>query len=97
MGIGLYRQEGDSLGGKLRVTTSLPERRESARQNIPLSSGDANDEYDKNIQIADLNALNACLAVIKWKKLRGFYLDEEREHLTTYTISFNMLINDDTP
>jgi molybdopterin/thiamine biosynthesis adenylyltransferase len=96
VGIGLYRR-GDSLGGKLRVTTSLPGRRESARQNIPLSGGDANDEYDKNIQIADLNALNACLAVIKWKKLRGFYLDEEREQLTTYTISFNMLINDDTP
>jgi molybdopterin/thiamine biosynthesis adenylyltransferase len=96
VGIGLYRR-GDSLGGKLRVTTSLPGRRESARHNIPLSGGDANDEYDKNIQIADLNALNACLAVIKWKKLRGFYLDEEREQLTTYTISFNMLINDDTP
>jgi hypothetical protein len=96
VGIGLYRRR-DSLGGKLRVTTSLPERRESARQNIPLSSGDANDEYDKNIQIADLNALNACLAVIRWKKLHGFYLDEEHEQLSTYTISFNMLVNDDTP
>jgi molybdopterin/thiamine biosynthesis adenylyltransferase len=96
VGIGLYRH-GDSLGGKIRVTTSLPERRESARQNIPLSSADGNDEYDKNIQIADLNALNACLAVIKWKKLRGFYLDEEHEQLSTYTISFNMLVSDDTP
>jgi ThiF family len=96
VGIGLYRRA-DSLGGKLRVTTSLPGRRESARQNIPLSSGDANDEYDKNIQIADLNALNACLAVIRWKKLRGFYLDEEHEQLSTYTISFSMLVNDDTP
>ena len=33
------------------------------------------DEYATNIQIADLNALNALMAVIKWKKLSGFYQD----------------------
>ena len=31
------------------------------------------DDYNRNIQIADLNALNAAFAVIKWKKLFGFY------------------------
>jgi hypothetical protein len=30
-------------------------------------------EYHTNIQIAELNALNASLAVIKYKQLRGFY------------------------
>ncbi|HTY11499.1 MAG TPA: ThiF family adenylyltransferase [Bacteroidota bacterium] len=94
VGIGLYKR-GDALGGKLRVTTSLPGRRESARENIPLSDDDALNEYDKNIQIADLNALNACLAVIKWKKLRGFYLDDEHEQLSTYTIAFNLLVSED--
>jgi hypothetical protein len=79
------------------VTTSLPERRGTSRENIPVSGGEAKDEYDKNIQIADLNALNACLAVIKWKKLRGFYLDDEHEQLTTYTIAFNQLTSGDTP
>lgn len=96
VGIGLYRQ-GDSLGGQIRVTTSVPGRRESARENIPISGGDGNDEYDKDIQVADLNALNACLAVIRWKKLRGFYLDLEQEQLTTYTIVFNQLTSEDTP
>jgi molybdopterin/thiamine biosynthesis adenylyltransferase len=96
VGMGLYRK-GDTLGGKLRVTTSLPGRRDSARENIPLSGGAPVDEYDKDIQIADLNALNACLAVIRWKKLRGFYLDEEHEQLTSYTISFNLLVSDDLP
>ena len=32
--------------------------------------------YRTNIQIAELNALNACLAVIRFKQLRGFYLEE---------------------
>ncbi|MGD1214702.1 MAG: ThiF family adenylyltransferase [Terriglobales bacterium] len=96
VGMGIQRH-GDSLRGQLRVTTSLPERRGTSRENIPVSGGEAKDEYDKNIQIADLNALNACLAVIKWKKLRGFYLDDEHEQLTTYTIAFNQLTSGDTP
>ena len=29
-----------------------------------------------NIQISELNALNACLAVIRFKQLRGFYFEE---------------------
>ena len=37
---------------------------------------DANDIYRTNIQISELNALNACLAVIKFKQLRGFYLQD---------------------
>lgn len=69
----------DALLGVLRVTTSTSSRRDhvSARKRIPYSAGDANNEYSRNIQIADLNALNAALAVIKWKKLRGFYLDAD--------------------
>ena len=29
-----------------------------------------------NIQIGELNAFNACLAIIKFKQLRGFYFEE---------------------
>jgi hypothetical protein len=42
-----------------------------------------------------VNMLNASLAVIKWKKLAGFYVDYEREHHTTYTLSGNMLLSED--
>ncbi|CAN2525454.1 MULTISPECIES: hypothetical protein [Burkholderia] len=49
--------------------------------------------YASNIQVADLNALNAVLAVIKWKKLRGFYRDLDREHHSTYTTDGNLLLN----
>jgi hypothetical protein len=60
VGIGVYRRE-DSLGGQIRVSTSLPGRRECARESMPFSEGDPDHEYDKDIQVADLNALNACL------------------------------------
>jgi hypothetical protein len=98
VGMGVYMTD-DSLGGILRVTSSTPKHREHvrAKNRIPFSDGDGNNDYARNIQIADLNALNAALAVIKWKKLFGFYLDLEREHHTTYTIDGNMLLNEDTP
>ena len=87
----------DSLHGVLRVTTSTNRKREhvKSKNRIPLSGGKSNDEYSKNIQIADLNALNAVLAVIKWKKLFGFYKDLENEYFSTYTIDGNALINED--
>lgn len=94
VGMGLELDEG-SLGGILRVTASTPERRGHARQRISFVGGGANDVYASNIQVAELNALNAALAVAKWKKIRGFYRDLEGEHHCTYTTDGNMLINGD--
>ena len=39
--------------------------------------------------------LNAALAVIKWKKLFGFYTDFEREFSSTYTLDGNHFLNED--
>jgi hypothetical protein len=94
VGMGLELDEG-SLGGILRVTASTPHKRDHARQRISFVGGGAEDIYASNIQVADLNALNAVLAVVKWKKIRGFYRDLEREHHCTYTTDGNMLINGD--
>jgi uncharacterized protein DUF6791/ThiF family protein len=96
VGMGIYL-ENKSLYGILRITTSTHEMRNHVRekQRIPFSEGDAEDEYSSNIQIADLNALNAQLAVVKWKKLFGFYGDLENEHFSAYTIDGNALVNED--
>lgn len=85
----------DSLRGTVRLTTSTPTMRGHLRTRVSLSAPGPEDEYDSNIQIADLNSLNAALAVIRWKKHFGFYLDFEREHHTTYSISTNALVSDD--
>ena len=50
-----------------------------------------------NVQIADLNSLNATLAVIKWKKLCGVYQDLEGEHHSTYSTNVNALTSDESP
>lgn len=94
VGMGVYLSEG-SLGGILRVTTSTPAQRDHVRNRISFSEDADRNEYDANIQIADLNALNAALAVIKWKKLMCFYQDLEHEHDSTYTIGGNLLLNED--
>lgn len=96
VGMGLELDEG-SLGGILRVTASTPEKRDHVHQGrISFSGGGEKDLYSSNIQVADLNALNAALAAIRWKKLRGFYRDLEGEHHCTYTTDGNMLLNGDT-
>ncbi|MEZ5874817.1 MAG: ThiF family adenylyltransferase [Hyphomicrobiales bacterium] len=89
----------DKLRGIVRVTTSTESLRAHVhdKKRIGLSAGAADDVYAKNIQIADLNALNAALAVIKWKKISGFYLDLDDEHHCTYTLDGNMLLNEDKP
>jgi hypothetical protein len=96
--IGMGVELGDrGLCGILRVTTSTPTTRDrvGAQARIPLAGGGAKDVYASNIQVADLNALNAVMAVIKWKKLCGFYCDLEGEHHSTYTLDGNMLLNED--
>ena len=87
----------NSLLGVLRITLSSNQQRDHIKKKarISYSDGDGNNDYSRNIQIADLNALNAALAVIKWKKLVGYYKDLENEHFSTYTIDGNMLINED--
>lgn len=87
----------DQLRGIVRVTTSTTEKRDHVRENqrIGLIGGEADGVYSHNIQIADLNALNAALAVIKWKKICGFYQDFDQEHFMAYTLDGNTIANED--
>ena len=96
VGMGLTLEEG-SLGGILRLTVSTPERRDVVRNKVSFAaSGEEEDPYASNIQVADLNCLNAALAVVRWKRMRGFYRDLEREHHASYTIDGDLLINRDS-
>jgi len=96
VGMGIFLTSG-SLGGILSITLSTSQMREHVRKNnrISFADGDALGEYNTNIQIADLNALNAVLAVIKWKKLCGFYHDDEHEYHSSYLIGGNKVLNED--
>lgn len=95
VGMGVELTDDASLIGILRVTTSAPEMRSHFRQRVGFADAVGDNDYDRNIQVADLNCLNAALAVVRWKKACGFYHDVEREHTSTYTIDGNMLLSED--
>ena len=88
----------EKISGSLRVTLSSEEKRSHVRDRarIPFDAAAADGEYGRNIQLADLNALNASLAVIRWKRHVGFYADLEHEHNSVYAIDGNHLLNEDT-
>jgi hypothetical protein len=94
--VGTGVQVGDNkLLGIVRVTTSTPRKRDHFAKCVSFNDT-KDDAYSTNLQIADLNMLNAAFAVIKWKKLCGFYQDMEHEHDSTYTINENQLLSDQT-
>ena len=54
--------------------TSRPRRQQTIRDAGLIELQDQPDDvYHSNIQISELNALNAAIAVVKFKQLRGFY------------------------
>jgi len=69
--------------------------REHLKTRIAFSDDGGENDYSTNIQIAELNALNAALAVIKWKKLFGYYQDQSKEFNSVYSINDGVLINED--
>ena len=76
VGMGLNRRRGP-LNGMLRTTYYSVEHARITRDKALAPLADApDDEYRTNIQISELNALNACLAVIRFKQIRGFYFEE---------------------
>ena len=62
------------LVGLCRTTLVTPTENEHFGDHVPLDSDDGADAlYRQNIQVADMNALNAQLAVMIWKQYFGFY------------------------
>lgn len=84
----------DELFGIVRVTSSTERKNDHIENRISFVQ-EVGNEYDDNIQIADLNALNATMAVIKWKKFVGFYHDSKKENHSEYTVEFNLLTSED--
>lgn len=95
VGMGIQLGEDNTLGGIVTVTTSTPKKRDHFRGRTAFSDGESANEYSYNVQIAELNALNAALAVIKWKKLCHYYHDVTKEHWCAYTIRSNQLTSED--
>ena len=95
VGMGAQETEG-GLAGMLRVTSSFPGSRDHVWADTSIDfEAPAEDGYDRNIQTAELNSLNAGFAVVAWKKYYGFYADWEHAHSMLYTVARNKILNED--
>lgn len=80
VGLGLDRKHG-TLGGMLRATYFSVENAHRILQKQWVNLIDTDEGlYHTNIQIAELNAMNACLALIRFKQIRGFYTESDALH-----------------
>lgn len=95
VGMGVKRNENDLLG-TIRVTVATPESNSHLQHRIG-SDEMVENEYTSNIQIVELNCLNATLAVIRWKKIIGFYQDLKGEFNNLYFINTGKMLNEDFP
>ena len=94
-GIGVGLVDGQ-LDGCARVTFVPADADEAtATRYLPFGDDDEGEDdlYDKGIQIAEMNALNATLAVLRWKRSLAFYRDHRREVNAVYMVEGNMLTN----
>jgi molybdopterin/thiamine biosynthesis adenylyltransferase len=87
VGMGVEKENG-SLDGIIRTTLFTPETAEAAMLRVPTDSRDEANAYRTYVQIAELNALNAALAVIRYKQLRGFYADDHNYFNLLDSIAF---------
>ena len=96
VGMGIVRAP-NGLQGIVRVLTCTPEKRDHLSRRLSFGDDDEpENEYATNIQIAELNALNAALAVIRWKRLIGFYRDAGGEYYSSYQIATGSISNEET-
>lgn len=93
MGIDVPKENNFGLSGMCHVTFVTRDTADFFKKNTSFSENEG-DLYNTNIQVADINALNATLAVIKWKKLLGYYLDIKNELKSVYTVDFNGIVRE---
>lgn len=86
-GVGLSKDT-NGLAGQVRITMATPGRSDHLDRDGLISYFVGDDaEYDTNIQVDELNALTANLAVLRYKKFLAFYADLEGELHTVFVVN----------
>lgn len=92
-GMGIIHKD-DFLNGQLRVSLFDSTNYKYIPQHVDFSE-ESDDAYNTNIQIAELNALNATMAVIKWKQYFKVYMDNNRKQQAIYVIEEGEIAHED--
>ncbi len=90
VGIGVEKiTENTQLFGRARVT--LVEHDKGSLVDMLPTVDDQEDALYNNIQLVELNAINAMLAMVKYKQMLGFYADEKKPQSLKYITSWSAL------
>lgn len=84
--MGMDVRRNGALSGEIRTTfcSADEEGKQNSQKYINMTGVAYANEYDANIQIVELNSLNAALAVIRWKRECGFYGPANRQRGVSY-------------
>lgn len=96
VGMGLKRH-GGPISGTVRTTYFPHDSGHTVRSKgyVP-ETNPPDDVYKSNIQIAEINALNAALAVLRYKQIRGFYAGPAPLNQLLLTLdNLSLLVPDD--
>jgi hypothetical protein len=85
---------GDKLQAIVEINGSTVDNRTIFRETVDFGELDPDDPYAENIQVADLNALNAAMAVLWWKKWAGVYVSSKQTYSTLINVYFDALYTD---
>ena len=88
VGMGVRIENGKLTGGCQAVL--CPQDPAEIQGLIPNGGLAFGEQAYRNIQVSEIHALNAALAVIKWKRFRGQYPDQDHL-LSSYSIDWNRL------
>ncbi|MFZ2161894.1 MAG: ThiF family adenylyltransferase [Sideroxyarcus sp.] len=91
VGMGLTKIEDSmSVRGNCRATLCTPEKNDHLDVCLDVHDEAAEGIYS-NIQVADMNAMNAVLAVMLWKQHFQFYSNSEQAHNLNFSIDLQSL------
>jgi hypothetical protein len=97
VGMGLKKDSGMmNISGQCRTTLCTPSKQDHIDTYLDMHDNREEALYASNIQVADMNALNAMFAVIRWKQYFGFYTDSEQAHNLSFAIGFQSLARAET-
>ena len=95
LGIDIRAYDGnqEKMSAKVRVT-AVSKNMKNINPDVFKTYGDGKERVYNNVQTAELNALNACLAIIRWKQLMGLYHCENHEenNILIYDTDYNKII-----
>jgi len=98
VGIGLEKgPDNTTLLGLCRVTLGTPEKNDHLQKRLPTTDDPEEALYRGNIQVADMNALNAILAVMRWKQYFGFYEDYDDAHHIAFSVAMQAIARAELP